>query len=152
MARLGKKGWGLSKSKASEPGVCRPSFHISTKSVSKFLTDPQEREASFPSCTLMVVRCAPWNLSDVVKGTGLCSKNMTAGRPPHDVGEVVPRERESGYMACRLQLESKEIKPVNIKRNQSWILCRRTGAEAEAPVLWPPDANSWLIGKDPDAG
>ena len=37
---------------------------------------------------------------------------MTAGRPPHDVGEVVPREREPGYIACLLQLESKEIKPV----------------------------------------
>ena len=44
-------------------------------------------------------------------------------------------------------LESKEIKPVNLKGNQSWILFGRTNAEAEASVLWPPDANSWLIGK-----
>ena len=36
--------------------------------------------------------------------------------------------------------------------NQSWIFIRRTDAEAEAPILWPPDAKSWLIGKDPDAG
>ena len=49
-------------------------------------------------------------------------------------------------------LDSKEIKPVNPKRNQPWILIRRTDAEAETPVLWPPDAKSCLIGKDPDAG
>ena len=41
---------------------------------------------------------------------------------------------------------------VNPKGNQSWIFTGRTDAEAEAPVLWPPVANSWLIGKDPDAG
>ena len=49
-------------------------------------------------------------------------------------------------------LTCKEIKPVNPKGNQSWIFIGRTDAEAEAPVLWPPDAKSWLIGKDPDAG
>ena len=46
----------------------------------------------------------------------------------------------------------KEIKPVSIKGNQSWIFIGRTDAETEAPVLWPPAAKSWLIGKDPDAG
>ena len=45
-----------------------------------------------------------------------------------------------------------KIKPVNPKRNQFWIFIGRTNAEAETPVLWPPDAKSWLIGKDPDAG
>ena len=49
-------------------------------------------------------------------------------------------------------LDSKEIKPVNSKGNQSWIFIGRTDAEAEAPILWPPDAKSWLTGKDPDAG
>ena len=47
-------------------------------------------------------------------------------------------------------LDSKEIKPVNPKGNQLWIFTGRT--EAEAPILWLPDAKSWLIGKDPDAG
>ena len=47
---------------------------------------------------------------------------------------------------------SKEIKPVNPKRNQPWILIGRTYAEAEAPIHWPPDEKSRLIGKDPDAG
>ena len=49
-------------------------------------------------------------------------------------------------------LDIKEIKPVNPKGNQSWIFIGRTDAEAEAPVLGPPDAKSWLTGKDPDAG
>ena len=49
-------------------------------------------------------------------------------------------------------LDSKEIKPVNPKGNQSWIFIGRTDAEAEAPILWLPDAKSLLIGKDPHAG
>ena len=49
-------------------------------------------------------------------------------------------------------LESKEIKSVNLKENQPWILFGRTDAEAEALIFWPPDVNSWFIGKDPDAG
>ena len=49
-------------------------------------------------------------------------------------------------------LDCKEIKPVNPKGNKSWIFIRRIDAEAEAPILWPPDVKSWLIGKDPDAG
>ena len=49
-------------------------------------------------------------------------------------------------------LDSKEIKPVNPKGNQSWIFIGRTDAEAEDPTLWPPDAKSRLIGKDPIAG
>ena len=49
-------------------------------------------------------------------------------------------------------LDYKVINPLNSKGNQLWIFIGRTGAEAEAPVLWPPDAKSWLIGKDPDAG
>ena len=49
-------------------------------------------------------------------------------------------------------LNCKEIQPVNPKGNQSWIFIGRTDAEGEAPILWPPDAKSWLIRKDPDAG
>ena len=49
-------------------------------------------------------------------------------------------------------LDCKEIKPVNPKGNQPWIFIGRTDAEAEAPMLWPHDGKSWLIGKDPDAG
>ena len=49
-------------------------------------------------------------------------------------------------------LDCKEIQPVHPKGNQSWIFTGRTDVEAETPILWLPDAKSWLIGKDPDAG
>ena len=49
-------------------------------------------------------------------------------------------------------MDSKEIKPVDPKGNQSWVFVGRTDAEAETPILWPPDVKSQLIGKDPDAG
>ena len=49
-------------------------------------------------------------------------------------------------------LNCKEIQPVHPKGNQSWIFIGRTNAEAETPIIWPPDVKNWLIGKDPDAG
>ena len=49
-------------------------------------------------------------------------------------------------------LDCKEIQPVNPKGNQPWIFIGRTDVEAETPILWPPDAKSWLIWKDPEAG
>ena len=49
-------------------------------------------------------------------------------------------------------LDCKEIQPVHPKGDQSWVFIGRTDVEAETPILWPPDAKSWLIGKDPDAG
>ena len=49
-------------------------------------------------------------------------------------------------------LDCKEIQPVHPKGDQSLLFFGRTDAEAETPVLWPPDGKSWLIGKDPDAG
>ena len=49
-------------------------------------------------------------------------------------------------------LDCKEIQPVHSKGDQSWVFIGRTDAKAETPLLWPPHAKSWLIGKDPDAG
>ena len=49
-------------------------------------------------------------------------------------------------------LDCKEIQPVHPKGNQSWIFIGRNDAEAETPILWPPDVKNWLTGKDPDAG
>ena len=49
-------------------------------------------------------------------------------------------------------LDYKEIKPVNPKGNQPWVFTRRTDAESEAPILWPPDVMSWLIRKELDVG
>ena len=49
-------------------------------------------------------------------------------------------------------LDCKEIQPVHPNEDQSWVFFGRTDAEAEAPILWPPDVKSQFIGKDPDAG
>ena len=49
-------------------------------------------------------------------------------------------------------LDCKEIQPVHPKVDQSWVFTGRTDVEAETPILWPPEAKSWLIWKDPDAG
>ena len=62
------------------------------------------------------------------------------------------------WVFCRMTIsfwfvwDSKKTKPVHPKGNQSWILIGTTDAEAEAPILWPPDVKNWLSGKDPDAG
>ena len=59
-------------------------------------------------------------------------------------------------LRCWRRLESpldcKEIQPIHPKENQPWIFIGRTDVEAETPILWAPDAKSWLTGKDPDAG
>ena len=49
-------------------------------------------------------------------------------------------------------LNSKKMQPVNPKWNQSWIFIGMTDAEPEASIFWPPDAKSWIVGKDPHAG
>ena len=49
-------------------------------------------------------------------------------------------------------LDCKEIQSVHPKGDQSWVFIQRTDVEAETPIIWPPDAKSWLIWKDPDAG
>ena len=49
-------------------------------------------------------------------------------------------------------VDCKEIQPVHSKGDQSWVFIGRTDAEAETPILWPPDVKNWLIRKDPDAG
>ena len=68
----------------------------------------------------------------------------------------VPKNWCSWTVVLEKTLESplgcNEIKPVNPKENQSWTFIGRANADAEAPILWPLDANNWLTGKDPDAG
>ena len=54
--------------------------------------------------------------------------------------------------ALESPLDCKEIQPVHPKGDQSWVFIGRTDVEAETPTLWPSDAKSWLIRKDPDAG
>ena len=68
----------------------------------------------------------------------------------------VPKNWCFGTVLLEKTLESpsdfKDIQPIHPRGNQSWIFIRRTDAETETPVLWPPDGKNWLIGKDPDAG
>ena len=78
----------------------------------------------------------PWNSPGQNTGVGSLSLR-------HDL----PFSRTPGF-----PLDCKEIKPVSCKGNLSWIFIGRAGAEAEAPILWPPDGKNWLIGKDPEAG
>ena len=54
------------------------------------------------------------------------------------------------FLTHESPLDCKEIKPVNPKGNQSWLFIGNTDAGAEAPILWPPEAKNWLIGKDHD--
>ena len=56
------------------------------------------------------------------------------------------------WIFFKVEYDYKEIQPVHSKGDQSWVFIGRTDAKAETPVLWPPDAKSWLIGKDSDAG
>ena len=58
----------------------------------------------------------------------------------------------AGEKSLESPLGCKEIKPVHPKGNQSWMFIGRTDVEVAAPILWPPDVKSQLIGKDPDAG
>ena len=66
------------------------------------------------------------------------------------------RQRTDGFeLWCWIRLESpldyRDCKPVNPKGNQAWMFVGITAAEPETPILWPPDAKNWLIGKDPNA-
>ena len=87
-----------------------------------------------------VVVCSLW---------GLCNQWQRSWRKS-DTGR---QDMEGSEWSWRFYLcNSIETKPVNPKRNQSWIVIGRTDAEVEAPILWPPAATSRLIRKDPDAG
>ena len=68
------------------------------------------------------------------------------------MGRIFLKKHMTIYIFICFILDYKETKPVNTKENQSWIFIGRTDAEAEAPILWPPDAKNWLTGKDFDAG
>ena len=86
---------------------------------------------------------------------GFCSLHVWMWGLDHKEGWV-PKNWCFWVVALDKIIESpwdcKEIQPVNPEGNQSWIFIGRTDAEAEAPILWPPDVKSWLIRKDPDAG
>ena len=85
--------------------------------------------------------------------------------PEYSLKGLMPKLQCFGYLMQRFRhdlatdknknmnpLGSKEIKPVNPKGNQQWLFIGRTDAQAKAPILWPSDVKSQLVGKDPDAG
>ena len=109
---------------------------------------------------LLLERKAMTNLDSILKSRHYFAdkgpSSQSCGFFSMDVRAVVPKNWCFWTVVLEKTLESpldcKEIKPVRPKENQSWIFIGRTDAETEAPILWPPAAKSWLIGKDPDAG
>ena len=93
-------------------------------------------------------------LGSKITGYGLFSSHVWSWELDHKEGRAL-KNWYFQTVVLEKTLESpldSKIKPVTIKGNQPWILIRRTNAEAETPILWPPDVNSWLIWKDPDDG
>ena len=62
-----------------------------------------------------------------------------------------PKSLQMVIAAMKLK-DQPEIQPVHLKGDPSWVFTGRTDAEAETPILWPPDMKNWLLRKDPDAG
>ena len=91
----------------------------------------------------------------LVKAMVFSSSHLWVWELDHEEGRVL-KHRCSWTVVLEktleIPLDCKEIKPVNPKGNPSWMFIGRTSAEAETPILWPPDVKSWLIRKDPDAG
>ena len=120
-------------------------------------------------CSLLLGRKAMTNLDHVlkrrditlpkkfciVKSYGFSSSHVWIWELDHKEGWA-PKNWCFWTVVLEKTLESplgcKEIQPINPKRNQSWIFIGRTDAEAETPILWPPDVKNQLIGKEPDAG
>ena len=88
----------------------------------------------------------------------MCSPSQSLLPPPspHNPSRSSQCTRSERLSHAEKTLESpldcKNIQPVHPNGNQSWVFIERTDVEAESPVLWPPDAKNWLIGKDPDSG
>ena len=97
-------------------------------------------------CSHAVAKSRTW----LIDWTTNFKTDWTIKSLDHEEGWV-PKNRCFWILVLEKTLESpldyKEIKPVNPKGNQSWIFIGRTDAKAEAPILWPPDAKSWLTGK-----
>ena len=109
----------------------------------------QQSLASNPHMTICKKAISP-HLSIIIKGETSADFLEAQGLFPMPISNywiVCFCWEDSWESLCQ-----EEIKPVNSKKNQPWIFIGRTDAEAEAPIFWPPDAKSQLIGKDPDAG
>ena len=99
-----------------------------------------------------------WSLNNFISWFGLLSKLYFENPAPLLYGGSLQELQNWCFWNVVLEkalenpLYSKEVKTVNPKRNQPWIFTGRTDAEAEVPILWPPDAKSRLVGQGPDAG
>ena len=111
---------------------------------------------------LLLGRKAMTNLDTILKNRDITSQSYGFASSHVCMWELNYKERwapENWHLSTLMlekilesPLDCKEIHPVNPKGNQSWIFIGRTDAEAETPILWPPDVRNWLIGQDPDAG
>ena len=116
---------------------------------------------------LLLGRKVMTNLDSILKCRDIANKGPSSQGYGFSIGHVwmweldykeswVPKNWCFWAVVLEKTLEShldyKEIEPIHTKGNQSWIFIGRIDAEAETPVLWPPDEKNWLIGKDPDAG
>ena len=110
---------------------------------------------------LLLERKAMTNLDSILKSRDIVDKGLSSQTYGFSRSHVWMWEFDHRECWCfwtvvlektlESRLDCKEIQPVNPKGNQSWIFIGRTDVEAETPVLWPPHAKNWLIGKDPDA-
>ena len=96
-----------------------------------------------PVCELELQHQLAWVSSFITHSTALGASQLLGWAPKNWYFWAVVLEK-----ILENPLDSTEIKPVNPKGNQSWIFIGRTGAEVEAPILWPPDRKSQFIGKD----
>ena len=96
-----------------------------------------------PVCELELQHQLAWVSSFITHSTALGASQLLGWAPKNWYFWAVVLEK-----ILENPLDSKEIKPVNPKGNQSWIFLGRTGAKVEAPILWPPDRKSQFIGKD----
>ena len=114
---------------------------------------------------LLIGREAMTNLDSILKSQDITDKGLSSqscGFPSSHIWMWELDDKKSWVLnnwcfwtvvlgkTLESPLDIKEIKLVHPKGNQSWLFIGRT--DAEAPVLWPPDAKNWLLGKDPDAG
>ena len=114
-------------------------FLILPRSHSEYLAERNSSSGSLGSWLLLFVTLLHHRMWELDCGESWAPKNWC-------FWTVVLEKTLETHLDC------KEIQPVPPKGNQSWVFIGRTDAEAETPILWPPQEKSWLIGKDPDAG
>ena len=104
-------------------------------------------------CTLCFCETQTLNININMKHDWSFQRTELKNWNKNDAEEIDPFKLRCWRRLLRIPWTAcQEIKPVNPKRNQPWLVIGRTEAKAETPILWPPDGKSQLTGKDPDAG